>query len=293
MPENVEVLIKTEEIRQYLKKIGTRTILGIGWDEGSKYSSRYKEKKKDLKGLEYFKLPIEVEKVFSIGKNIIMKCFNAEKRIIYIHFHLNMSGLFHFGKESKKKHSNLWIKFCNAKYEETGRMYFTDTRKFGSCSIYPTLTEILKKNGPCLMSAALIKYGEKVEVEGYEATRKLWHIALSESKTDRPISEFMMQQKYVSGIGNYLRAEILYRCRIDPKRTLSNLNLEEKDLLYDISLDVMYESWKAKGPSAGYIPGGCFYLHVYGRDEDDFGNPVHTYLDANNRTVHYVPDIQL
>ena len=289
----MELLIKAEEIRQYLKRIQTRTILGIGWDEGSKYSSRYKGKKKQLKGLEYFKLPIEVEKVFSIGKNIIMRCINAEQREIYICFHLGMSGSFHFGKDAKKKHSNLWIKFCNEKYEEISRFYFTDPRKFGNCSIYSNLTEMLKKNGPCLMTAALIKYAEKVEVEGYEATRKLWHMALSRSKSTRPIAEFMMQQKYVSGIGNYLRAEILYRCRIDPKRTLSGLNLEEKDLLYDASLDVMYESWKAKGPSAGYIPGGHFYLHVYGREIDDSNNPVIKYLDSNNRTVHYVPGIQL
>ena len=268
-------------------------ILGIGWDEGSKYSSRYKGKKKEIKGLEYFKLPIQVEKVFSIGKNIIMRCINAEKRMIFLTWHMGMTGTFHFGKESRKKHSNLWIKFCNEKYMETGRMYFTDTRKFGSCSIYPNLNEILKKNGPCLMTAALIKYAEKVEVEGYEATRKLWHIALSQSKSDRPISEFMMHQKYVSGIGNYLRAEILYRAKIDPKRTLSGLNMEEKDLLYDCSLDIMYESWKAKGPSAGYIPGGSFYLHVYGRDQDDFGNEVVRYLDSNNRTVHYVPSVQV
>lgn len=267
--------------------------MGIGWDEGSKYSSRYKGKRKDLKGLEYFKLPIEVEKVFSIGKNIIMRCINADQKQIYIQFHLNMTGTFHFAKESKQKHSNLWLKFCDSSYVEISRFYFTDPRKFGSCSIYLNLNEILKKNGPCLMSAALIKYGEDVEVEGYEATRKLWHVALGKSKANRPISEFMMQQKYVSGIGNYLRAEILYRSKIDPKRSIASLNLEEKDLLYDISLDVMYESWRAKGPSAGYIPGGSFYLQVYGRSEDDFGNEVITYLDANNRTVHYVPAIQL
>jgi formamidopyrimidine-DNA glycosylase len=276
-----------------LKKIGTSTISGIGWNEGSKYSSRYKGKRKDLKGLEYFKLPIEVEKVFSIGKNIIMRCINSEKRMIFIQFHLGMTATFHFGKEFKQKHSNLWIKFCDPNFIETSRFYFTDTRKFGSCSIYTNLNEILKKNGPCLMTAALLKYGEKVEVEGYEATRKLWREALNKSKSDRPIAEFMMHQKYVSGIGNYLRAEILYRAKIDPKRTIIDLNMAEKDLLYDCSLDVMYESWKTKGPSAGYIPGGHFYLHVYGRKRDDFGNLVVKYLDANNRTVHYVPAIQL
>jgi formamidopyrimidine-DNA glycosylase len=143
------------------------------------------------------------------------------------------------------------------------------------------------------MAAALIKYGEKPEVQGYEATRKLWHLALSQCNDNKPICEFLMNQKYVSGIGNYLRAEILYRAKISPERRILELNLEEKDLLYDSSLDIMFESWKAKGPSEGYIVGGSFYLKVYGRSEDDFGNEVIRYLDSNNRTVHYVPKIQI
>jgi endonuclease VIII-like 1 len=33
---------------------------------------------------------------------------------------------------------------------------------------------------------------------------------------DKPICEMLMDQKYFNGIGNYLRAEILYRAKLDP-----------------------------------------------------------------------------
>ncbi len=39
---------------------------------------------------------------------------------------------------------------------------------------------------------------------------------LSRKEFDRPICEMLMNQKYFNGIGNYLRAEILYRVDIDP-----------------------------------------------------------------------------
>ncbi len=225
-----------------------------------------------------------------------MKCINVEKEIIYGVFHLGMSGSFNFGKESKGKHSNLWIKFGNPNknYEEVSRFYFTDARKFGSFSIYKNLTELLKKNGPCLMAASLIKYGKDENVvPQYAATKQLWNIALSKSKSNKPISEFMMEQKYVSGIGNYLRAEILYACKIDPKRCIRDLSDDDKDLLYEKSLEIIFSSWTSKGPSKKYFKDGSFQLHVYSRKFDSFGNPVVTYVDAKNRVVHYVPTIQV
>lgn len=296
IPEGVECELGAGEIRNFIRQIDCKTIIGISWDEGSKYSSRYKGKRKDLKGLEYAKLPLTVERVFSIGKLIIMKCMNVEKEIIYGLFHLGMTGKFVFGKESKTKHSNLWIKFGDPKsaYKEVSRFYFTDARKFGSFSIYKNLTEVLKKNGPCLMAAALIKYKrDESVVPEYAATKQLWNIALSRSKSNKPISEFMMEQKYVSGIGNYLRAEILYACKIEPKRCIRDLSDDNKDLLYEKSLEIIFSSWNSKGPSKKYFKDGSFQLKVYSRKFDSFGNPVVTYVDAKNRVVHYVPAVQV
>ena len=39
---------------------------------------------------------------------------------------------------------------------------------------------------------------------------------LKDSAFNRPICEALLNQKYFNGIGNYLRAEILYRCQIPP-----------------------------------------------------------------------------
>ena len=239
-------------------------------------------------------MPITVDRVFSVGKLIIMKCVNIEQEIIYAVFHLGMTGSFNFGKESKIKHSNLWIKFGDPTYKEISRFYFTDARKFGSFSIYKNLAELMKKNGPCLMSASLIKYGKDENVvPEYAATRQYWNVALNKGKGTKPIAEFMMEQKYVSGIGNYLRAEILYECKIDPERCLRDLSDDDKNLLYDKSLEIIFASWSSKGPSKKYFKDGSFSLKVYSRQFDHFGNPVFKYVDSKNRVVHYVPAVQV
>ncbi|EOA92697.1 Endonuclease VIII-like 1, partial [Anas platyrhynchos] len=39
---------------------------------------------------------------------------------------------------------------------------------------------------------------------------------LDDKAFDKPICEALLNQKYFNGIGNYLRAEILYRLKIPP-----------------------------------------------------------------------------
>merc|ERR1712203_828152 len=50
----------------------------------------------------------------------------------------------------------------------------------------------------------------------YENFRKNVLDNLSAAPFNKPICETMLDQKYFNGIGNYLRAEILYRCSVPP-----------------------------------------------------------------------------
>merc|ERR1712212_785471 len=54
---------------------------------------------------------------------------------------------------------------------------------------------------------------------------------LSDRAFDRPICEVLLNQKYFNGIGNYLRAEILFRLNIPPfvqaREVLEGLGSEE------------------------------------------------------------------
>lgn len=289
MPESCECALKAEEIREFISS--DNMIIAIQWDKNSRYSTRG-----EIKGLENVKLPVLVEKVYSHGKLIILESLNGDGEKIFLIYHLGMSGLFRYNK-NKGKHSNLWLKFgrkVDEYYEEKKRIYFDDSRKFGSFSVYKDLKDLMKKNGPCLFAAASLKYGTDAIVSNKASTLEIWLSTLNNKRIqNKPICEFLLEQKHVSGVGNYIRAECLYIAKIHPERKLKDLSNDEKVLLYEKTLEVIYLSWKSKGPSSGYIEGGCFRLQVYSQEKDPFNNPVETYTDSKNRTMHYVPNVQI
>jgi len=286
MPESVECAIKAEEVGQFSVNC---MIIAIQWDKNSRYNTRG-----EVKGLNLVQLPLLVEKVYSHGKLIIIEVLNGDGEKLYLNFHLGMSGTFTYNE--KEKHSNLWLKFgkrIGDKYQEEKRLYFNDSRKFGSFSVHKDLKELMKKNGPCLFAAAALKYGENTLFSNTPATLEIWLKTLENRRIEnKPICEFLLEQKYVSGVGNYIRAECLYISKIHPERKLKDLSRDEKTLLYEKTLEVIYLSWKNKGPSSGYIKDGCFQLQVYSREKDPLNNPVKTYTDSKNRTMHFVPNIQ-
>jgi endonuclease VIII-like 1 len=51
---------------------------------------------------------------------------------------------------------------------------------------------------------------------------------------DKPLCEFLMNQKWFNGIGNYIRAEVLYRLDVDPFQPAKNLILGEINQLITI-----------------------------------------------------------
>ena len=275
MPEGPELARQCDKINTWLSKC--KMITGIMWDRKSRYATREK-----MKGINLVKLPLIVNNVYTRGKVLIFQVKNLHGKTLYMVSHLGMSGYWTLEKE---KYSNLYLKFGKAVkdgyYTELFRLYYDDMRRFGSFCIYEDLTEVFKKNGPCLMQAALHKHENK-KVEN-KATLEAWTKVLTQSKLkNKKIGEFMMEQKHFSAIGNYLRAEILYRCKIHPEKLLSNLTKNEITLLFTTSVDVMYKSYKNK-----------LNFKCYGKNCDHLGNPVDTFSDAKKRTVHYVKAVQL
>ncbi|KAI4825586.1 hypothetical protein KUCAC02_021266 [Chaenocephalus aceratus] len=113
-------------------------------------------------------------------------------------FRFGMSGYFRFTSEDElPKHSHL----CFYSKETPCRVLsFVDTRRFGSWQANGTWQP---DRGPCIMFE-------------YESFRKNVVTHLSDRAFDRPICEVLLNQKYFNGIGNYLRAEILFRLNIPP-----------------------------------------------------------------------------
>jgi endonuclease VIII-like 1 len=65
---------------------------------------------------------------------------------------------------------------------------------------------------------------------------------------DKPLHEVLMNQKYFNGIGNYLRAEILYRLDINPFQPARDVILSSKvKELFELCRDI---------PNQAYLLGG-------------------------------------
>jgi formamidopyrimidine-DNA glycosylase len=107
----------------------------------------------------------------------------------------------------------------------------------------------------------------------------------------------MMEQKFFSGVGNYLLAEILYACKILPTRLLKDLSDKDKYNLWFYSKKLLKDSYESGGLTiATYFSmtgeKGIFDHKVYMRKTDPLGNPVFTAVFSNKRTSHYVPAVQ-
>ncbi|XP_075993514.1 endonuclease 8-like 1 [Genypterus blacodes] len=113
-------------------------------------------------------------------------------------FRFGMSGYFRFTPEDEvPKHAHLRF-YSNEKPCKV--LSFVDTRRFGSWQPSGTWQP---GRGPCIMF-------------DYQSFRENVLSHLSDRAFDRPICEALLNQKYFNGIGNYLRAEILFRLDIPP-----------------------------------------------------------------------------
>lgn len=290
MPEGVEIYIQINKLRP--KCIG-KTIVEIKWNSNFQ--------KNGVKTPEIVALPLKVIDIWSRGKVIVFETLDRNNTTLYITSQLGMSGQWIFEPQD---HSNLWISFGDPSLSHPGfwkineTIWYDDMRRFGSINFCRDLADMWKRHGPCLMLTTLVNNGD-ISPKNLKEDQKLVSLDMysKEIKNKRfkskRIAEFMMDQTRVAGVGNYLRAEILYQARISPERMLTSLSDADIKLLYESTLDVMYRSYISKGKyHAGKDCGSGFKMLVYKQNYDPNGYNVVTFPDKNNRMCYFVPEIQ-
>lgn len=303
MPEGPEVRIITGWIRS---KIHQKYLLGIFHDYNSKFF-----KKGGIEGITLINslFPIYISDVFCKGKHIYI-CLQKDNIKYYIYNHLNMEGHWRLDRKWRENgeitmHSNLWMKVGSQQsdkelFADIFDIFFDDSRKFGKFAI---LTESEYQNriknelGPDLLN-------ENVPWDLYHKRIK---DIMSRVRT-KNIADYLLDQKYFCGIGNYLKSEILYHARINPFRLLSSLNDQEIYALYLKSIEIIQLAYQQGGmtiktyknpflennngennDNGGFIP--C----VYGRKLDDYDNQViagKSKQKKTDRTTYWVPTLQ-
>ncbi|XP_009427837.2 endonuclease 8-like 1 isoform X4 [Pan troglodytes] len=114
-------------------------------------------------------------------------------------FRFGMSGSFQLvPREELPRHAHL--RFYTAPPGRRLALCFVDIRRFGRWDLGGKWQP---GRGPCVL-------------QEYQQFRENVLRNLADKAFDRPICEALLDQRFFNGIGNYLRAEILYRLKIPP-----------------------------------------------------------------------------
>ncbi|CAI7996348.1 Endonuclease 8-like 1 [Geodia barretti] len=137
---------------------------------------------------------------------LTLQCSAEPLNRLRLLFRFGMSGKFKFTPMNQiPKHAHLQFfsrpSDADAASEQKLVLSFVDVRRFGSWRVMPEGWG--ENRGPDPMFE-------------YEAFRANVLENLEDSAFNRPICEAMLNQKFFNGIGNYLRAEILYRASVAP-----------------------------------------------------------------------------
>lgn len=92
-----------------------------------------------------------------------------------------------------------------------------------------------------------LKFIQGLGPEPFDLTPEQFKEMLSKKKAK--IKPLLMDQTFISGIGNLYAAESLFRAKIHPERPASSLSDKEKELLFHQIKDTLEEAIKYKGSS--------------------------------------------
>lgn len=289
MPEGPEVVIITRSLKFLKNTILVNVSLNWGKIKRTRQNS-VKLLKKNL--------PAKIKAIACKGKYIWIelkpltrKDFSNKEAIKFIGFHLGTVGKFRIksdvnlfqkkGKVSLKANDNVIFQY---RYKQgtkviTDHFVFVDYRNFGDVCMLTKQqheTYLTKKIG--LDISTIKKWG-------------IFRDAILQSKKGKkmPIAHVMLMQDLISGIGNYMRAEALYKAKISPHRLKNSLTNNEWKRLYTALKSVYAWALKEQVEEVNYRKTN---FAVY-RQKKDPNNNVVTREIIKNRSIYWVKQIQI
>ncbi len=236
------------------------------------------------------RLPLKVENINVKGKFMHWKL--GSENPVYLFCTYGMTG--QWSKE-ETKHTCFVIQYLDAsKYELTADnivynsefIYFNDPRHFGTIKFGNQYDWVAK-----IDSLGWDPLEDSLK-DNFDLIKK------KINKSKKNIGELLLDQKIFCGCGNYVRAEALYRAKINP--WLPGKSISDDQLLNICShvKDVMMESYQAQGASfKSYINADgnsgkySFNFQVYGQKKDPFGNDISRQV-MGTRSIHWCPEVQ-
>jgi len=204
--------------------------------------------------------------VFCKGKNIFIVLAN---RTVY-HCHLGLTGRWIYNNSTDA------LKYETAQLDtgKEGYAHFVDPRKIGF------FNQISVQE----MNAAVSELGPDVRSITFE------DLVAGISKRQRSmIGAVLLDQKILSGIGNYLRSEVLYYARIDPRRKIASFEDRDYRHLYK-AITYVYKKVIDSGGELEYS-GGTYIPRIHGQETDKKGRKI-VMEKISGRFMYWVPEVQ-
>jgi formamidopyrimidine-DNA glycosylase len=196
----------------------------------------------------------------------------------YLLFHLRMSGDLVPVKagDPLPAHTRFVLHFQNGSH-----LAFNDPRKFGRVWLVRDPSEVIGHLG--------------VEPFDPELTYTIFNRMLRNK--NRHLKPLLLDQSFLSGIGNIYSDEALHLARLHPLRRASSLQADESARLLDAIRSVLAEGIERNGSSIDWVYRGGEYqnnFRVYGRT----GKPCPVcrneiiHLNVGQRSTHICPNCQ-
>ena len=198
-----------------------------------------------------FKIPFNFEN--SLKKQNIIRVDRFSKYLIlclsnkkYCLIHLGMSGTIHIIQENKKNYitnasfynspnlpkKNNHFELVFSKF----KVIYNDPRRFGFVQMIENLSLLKKKFS-------------KLGPEPFQKDFNLKYIFSYFKEKKKNIKNFLLDQNFVSGIGNIYACEILFQSRIDPNKVAKSLKKEECRKIHINSKKILLNAIKKGGSS--------------------------------------------
>ncbi len=275
MPEGPECAATAQSINNFMSE---KTLVDV-----VVLSGRYT--KKLPQGLNSFKamLPMSCAGWGAKGKFIYGGFGMGGSRInCFVWNTLGMSGYWSY---SEKKHSRVRFDF-----DDGSSIWYTDTRNFGTLKFAMTFEETEEK---------LLQLGPDPLTHDVHIDQFRHRLFKKNKKGEKTICEALMNQKTIAGVGNYIKAEVLWLSRVSPLRTINSLTDEEVISLRDNIQSVIRTSYQNGGATIKSFYGadgskGTYSSRflVYNQKTDPFDNEVIKTKTPDGRTTHWVPEVQ-
>lgn len=221
------------------------------------------------------------------GKEQKIEKYDFSKNMDYYAGHIEDEKMDNYIKNSL---NHLNVEFKTSK----GSLFYYDTLSFGTLKVIKGIDELnkkLKTLGPDIMDVGTDLVVFKTQVK-------------KPKNLEKEIGIVLMDQKTISGIGNYLRSDILYLSKINPFRKVNKLSDAEFNTIFNNCKLLTWGEFDKKEAKKlkiinknSKLPEDYDRLFfVYNQDTDIHGNKVikkELYEGSQKRFIYYVKEIQL